>query len=248
MPSDLTTGFIRRLRLREPEAWFELWEAFGPLMRAQLTRWGRGRIGPETVQDLSQDTLAALSSAIDRHDPAKGARFSTWLLAIARHTLGDEMDRRMASKRGGGTRPVGLDGLQDPASRDPGPDGAFEQAVFDAKVMAALRAARRGSPFDAFSVFQMRVLEGQSGSEVARALGTSEATVSRRLATVRERVRAHLVETFGKFSFTEEEWAELSRNGLGPIPNKGGEAFDQALAEIYHRVANQAPSSPQGEP
>lgn len=74
---DLTTNFIARLRTRDPQAWFELWETFGPVLRAQLSRWGRGRIGHETVQDLSQETLVALASAIDRHDPSQGARFST---------------------------------------------------------------------------------------------------------------------------------------------------------------------------
>ncbi len=103
---DLTTRFVGRLRARDPQAWFELWETFGPILRAQLARWGRGRIGPETVADLSQETLTALSSAIDRHDPSKGARFSTWLLAIAKYTLSDEMDKRFAQKRGSGIKPL----------------------------------------------------------------------------------------------------------------------------------------------
>ena len=96
MLNSLTTGFVNRLRARDAAAWFELWEVFGPVIEAQLTKWGKGRIGKETVRDLSQETLAALSDSIDRYDPAKGARFSTWLLAIAMHTLGDEIVRRMA--------------------------------------------------------------------------------------------------------------------------------------------------------
>ena len=85
----LTTTFVNRLRQRDETAWFELWETFGPVIRAQLTRWGRGNVGVETVRDLTQETLAAVSNHIDRYDPARGARFSTWLLAIARHALGD---------------------------------------------------------------------------------------------------------------------------------------------------------------
>ena len=87
---DATTNFVARLRARDPAAWFELWETFAPVLRSQLARWGRGRIGAETVKDLSQETLTALASAIDRHDPSKGARFSTWLLAIARYTPGGQ--------------------------------------------------------------------------------------------------------------------------------------------------------------
>ena len=110
MLNQLTTTFINRLRANDQAAWYELWETFGPVLRAQLTKWGRGRIGPETVRDLSQETLAALSDSIDRYQPEKGARFSTWLLAIAKHVLGDEMDRRSAQKRGGGAkRPASLD-------------------------------------------------------------------------------------------------------------------------------------------
>ena len=113
MLNDVSTGFVGRLRARDPQAWFELWETFGPILRAQLRKWGRGRIGAETVQDLSQETLTALSQAIDTHDPSRGARFSTWLLAIARYTLGDEIDRRMALKRGSGVKPASLDDLDD---------------------------------------------------------------------------------------------------------------------------------------
>lgn len=238
MPNDLTTSFIGRLRAREPQAWFELWETFGPILRAQLSRWGRGRIGQETVQDLSQETLAALSNAIDRHDPSRGARFSTWLLAIAKHTLGDEIDRRMAQKRGEGRRPVGIEAAGGHHDAGLGPDDVYERAVFEAKVAASLRAAERDCGFADFDVFRMRVLEGKSGRAVAGALGTSEATVSRRLSAVRQRLRDQLYEVFSKYSFTDEEWSELSRNGLDLNPKKGEEAsFDEAVAEIYHRFS-----------
>lgn len=238
MPNDLTTSFVSRLRAREPEAWFELWENFGPILRAQLARWGRGRIGAETVKDLSQETLAALSGAIDRHDPSKGARFSTWLLAIARHTLGDEIDRRMAQKRGSGVRPANIDDVGERSGAGPAPDAAYQEVVFEAKVAAALRAAERDSGFGDFNVYRMRVLDGQPGKAVALSLGTSEATISRRLSSVRARIRERLFEIFSKYSFTEEEWEELSRNGLDLNPSKKDEAsFDEAVAEIYHRYA-----------
>ena len=81
-------------------------------LRAQIARWGKGRIGAETVQDLSQETLAALSQAIDSHDPDRGVRFSTWLLAIAKYTLSDEFDRRMAQKRGSGKKPLDLEAAE----------------------------------------------------------------------------------------------------------------------------------------
>ena len=236
---DLTTGFIGRLRSRDGDAWFELWEIFGPVLRAQLARWGRGRIGFETVQDLSQDTMVALSRAIDQHDPTRGARFSTWLLAIAKYTLSDEMDRRGALKRGSGIRPLALDaeGMREPDSGDLQPDAAYELEVFDAKVEAALRRLERDCDLMDFETFRMRTLEGRSGKDVAVALGTSEPTVSRRLARSRTRLQDLLAEVFATFSFTEEEIAELERNGIERSPNKTEDAsFDESIAEIYARI------------
>lgn len=260
MLNAMTTGFIARLRANDQAAWFELWETFGPVLRAQLAKWGGGRIGPETVQDLSQETLAALSDCIDRYDPARGARFSTWLLAIAKHVLGDEMDRRGALKRGGARRAAPLDESWMIASAAPPADEAYERAVFAAKVEAALRLTEKQSDFTDFEIYRMRVLEGQSGRQVADALGISEPTVSRRLAKVRDALRLHLASVVATYSFTDDERNEAARNGLAPLPNKpldgrpappGGSAglasvppdgpaadalFDDAVAEIVHRA------------
>lgn len=236
MLNTLTTGFISRLRARDASAWFELWETFGPVLRAQLTKWGKGRIGAETVRDLSQETLAALSDSIDRFDPSRGARFSTWLLAIAKHTLGDEMDRRMAQKRGSGKRAAGLDESWMSQSGGLSPGGEYEAAVFRAKVYAAIRMVEGQCEFTEFSVYRMRVFDGQAGKEVAESLGTSEPTVSRRLTKVREMLRDRLREVVSTYSFTEEELAEAERNGLGLAPNKADDAlFDEAIADLYHQ-------------
>ena len=236
MLNNLTTGFIGRLRARDEAAWYELWETFGPVLRAQLAKWGKGRIGSETVQDLSQETLAALSDSIEQYDPSRGARFSTWLLAIAKHTLGDEMDRRMALKRGGGRRPAALDESWMKPGDGPGPDADYEEAVFRAKVEAAVRMVERESDFMDFSIFRMRVFDGMSGKEVAGNLGTSEPTVSRRMAKVRTLLRTRLEEVIATYSFTEDELAEAERKGVSPNPTKADDAlFDEAIAEIYHR-------------
>ncbi len=239
---DVSTNFAGRLRARDPQAWFELWETFGPILRAQLSRWGGGRIGRETAQDLSQETMAALAGAIDRHDPTRGARFSSWLLAIAKYTLGGEIDRRMAQKRGGGQKPVELEEAWAGPAPGGSPDQEYERQVFDAKVAAAMRVVERESELLDFEIYRMRVLEGRSGREVARQVGVSEPTVSRRLSKVRESLRQALGEVMARYSFTDEEYDEAERNGLDPNPTKAeDQLFDEAIGEIYHRgVAIQA--------
>jgi RNA polymerase sigma factor (sigma-70 family) len=227
----LTTSFVRRLRDRDESAWFELWEVFGPVLRAQLTKWGRGRIGVETVRDLTQETLAALSDSIERYDPTRGARFSTWLLSIAKHALGDEIDRRMALKRGGGKRPGELDERYMGQSTMVEADEAYQQNVFCAKVYAAIRKAEVDSDFVQFQVYRMRVFDAVSGKDVATQLGVSEPTVSRHLQKVRDVLRARLAETVATYSFTAEEESEVQRAGL----TGDDMMFDDALADIYHR-------------
>lgn len=237
MLNALTTGFVNRLRARDPGAWYDLWEIFGPVLEAQLNKWGRGRIGRETVRDLSQETLAALSDSIDRYDPAKGARFSTWLLAIAKHTLGDEIDKRMALKRGSGKKAATLDEAWMSQAGGVAPSEEYEAAIFRAKVTAALRMVERECDFADFSVYRMRVLDGMSGKDVAQSLGTSEPTVSRRLARVRQALRSRLSEVIATYSFTAEEMGEAERNNLASDPNKASDAlFDEAIGELYHRA------------
>ena len=224
----LTTTFVRRLRDQDEAAWFELWQVFGPVLRAQLSRWGAGRIGVETIRDLSQETLATLSKSIDRFDPERGVRFSTWLLAIAKHVLGDELDRRGAAKRGSGRRAVSL-GDRDPVS-DMQIDASYERRIFEAKVHAAIRRTETESVFVAFQVYRMRVFDGRTGKMVAEQLGLSEATISRHLQSVRLDLRQALESVVAQWSFTPEEHAEIQQAGLAGDDR----LFDEALSEIYH--------------
>ncbi len=238
MLNSMTTNFIARLRANDQAAWFELWETFGPVIRAQLAKWGKGRIGAETVRDLSQETLAALSESIDRYDPSRGARFSTWLLAIAKHVLGDEIDRRSALKRGGNKRTGELDETWMVSAVGARADEQYERAVFRAKVEAAIRAVQKEAEFTDFQIYRLRVLDGKSGKQVAEDLGISEPTVSRKLAKVRELLRSRLREVISTYSFTAEEQAEAARNGLVLDPKEhptqpDDAAFDDAIGEIY---------------
>lgn len=227
----LTTSFVKRLRDRDEAAWFELWEVFGPVIRAQLSKWGRGRIGVETVRDLTQETLAALSGSIERYDPNRGARFSTWLLSIAKHSLGDEIDRRMALKRGAGRKPAALDERFMGQAAAVEADEIYHRNVFRAKVYAAIRAAESDSDFMQFQVYRMRVFDAITGKDVAEQLGVSEPTVSRYLHKQRGILRSRLAETIALYSFTKEEEAEAEQAGLGGDDNM----FDDALADIYYQ-------------
>ena len=226
----LTTTFVRRLRDRDEAAWFELWQDFGPAIRFQLSKWGGGRIGIETVQDLTQDTFAALSTCIERYDPSRGARFSTWLLSIAKHTLGDEMDRRNAQKRNSGVKPLSLDERIDSSNVALEVDDIFEQRMFAAKICAAIRRTESEADFVQFQVWRMRALDNKTGKEVSEALGISEPTVSRYMTKVRDQLKQRIAEVVMQYSFTPEEEAEAQKASLS-----GSESvFDDSISNLYH--------------
>ena len=164
--------------------------------------------------------------------------------------LGDEMDRRNAQKRGSSKKAMELDESWMMASNMPSVDDAYEAAVFRSKVEAAIRLVEKSSDLMDFSIYRMRVLEGKPGRDVAEAMGVSEPTVSRRLARVREMLRARLREVVHTYSFTSEEADEPARNGISLSPknlpdtpiDKGTDVtfpddgeFDDAISEIYHR-------------
>lgn len=235
----ITTTFVQRLRNRDESAWFELWETFGPVIRGHFARWGRGAIGAETARDLTQETLAQLAGAIERFDPTRGVRFSTWLLSIARHIFGDEVDRRMAGKRGGGRRAFSLDAGPPAEGETVQPDEEYERRIFRAKVMAAIRRVESSSDFVGFQVWQSRVLDGIVGREVAERIGVSEPTVSRHVARIRDRLRAELSRTISAYSFTEDESREAERAGLAAADV----AFDAAIAEIFRAEARPDPQA-----
>ena len=229
----LTTRFVSRLRDRDEAAWFELWDVFGPVIRSQLHRWARGSVGQETVRDLTQETLAALSNSIDRFDPGRGVRFSTWLLSIAKHVLGDELDRRNALKRGGGRRPVSLDESFMSEWQGARPDEIYERNIFHAKVYASIRSTETSSDFMQFQVFRLKLLEGVAGKQIATQLGISEPTVSRHMKRVRARLREDLKAMITTYSFTDDEVDEANQAGLS-----GDDVlFDEAICEIWNTQA-----------
>jgi RNA polymerase sigma factor (sigma-70 family) len=223
------TEFLRRLRGGDDAAWFELWDVFGPALERMVERFGRRCFTPETIRDVSQETLMRLAREVHRFDPARGARFSTWLFQIARHVVAAEFAHRNALKRGGGVRPDAIDPAREPAGDGAAPPLEYERAVFRAKVYRAMRLAEQRCDFLPFEVYKARILRGMKSKDIAVAMGISEPTVSRYLKKVRRTVRGTLREVVRDYSFTPEERDEVRDAKL----DKDDDLFDVSLAELY---------------
>jgi len=228
---NVNTEFLRRLKSRDDDAWFELWEVFGPALERMVERFARRCFSPDTVRDVSQETLLRLAKEIHRFDPERGTRFSTWLFQIAHHVVCGEFTYRNAKKRGEGVRPGALDPANEPVGPSTAPSDEYERSVFRAKVYRGMRLAEQQLDFLPFEVYKARILRGMKSKDIAVAMGISEPTVSRYIKKVRATVRETIGEVVRSYSFTEDEEREVAQAKL----DRGDELFDDALADIYAR-------------
>jgi len=223
------TRFLKRLKGGDDAAWFELWEVFGPALERMVERFARRCFTPETVRDISQETLLRLAREIHRFDPDRGTRFSTWLFQIAKHVVCGEFTYRNAKKRGEGVRPGSIDPAAEPEGNVVSPGTEYERSVFRAKVYRAMRLAEQQLDFLPFEVYKARILRGMMSKDIAVAMGISEPTVSRYLKKVRRTVRETIALVVKEYSFTAEEEDEVA----GARLNTDDELFDSSLADIY---------------
>ena len=98
---------IRHLLEGEPAAWKAFHVAYGRLITSTIARVvGRFGIGAgsedarEIQASLCLDLLANDKSKLRAFDPARGARFSTWIAMLASHAAYDFLRRRRREPRG----------------------------------------------------------------------------------------------------------------------------------------------------
>lgn len=85
---------MERAQAGDREAYRELLDSIGPMLRAFLRRWVANA---EDLDDLYQEVLMTLHRARHTYDP--GLPLEPWLFAIARNTAADHHRRRTARAR-----------------------------------------------------------------------------------------------------------------------------------------------------
>ncbi len=192
--------------------------------------WIRGAgTPPEEAQDLTQGYFAMLlrRDAFATLDRAKG-KFRTFIIRSLQNFLADEHAKRTAERRGGGRRPVELDGLEpearyalEPATND-APDVAFDRRwrhILVSRALARLEseqaAAGRAHVMDLLREFVGGTPEAGAYEPAASALGISTngvaAAVRRLRARCREIIVDEILQTVGSQAEAEEELAALFR-------------------------------------
>lgn len=130
----------------------------------------------DEAMDLTQDAFLKAWNALPDWRPE--ARFTTWLLQIARNTALDLLRRRQRIEFAPLDSETASDEVGDPA---PSPEKQFA----DRQRLSLLQRALDALPADQREILLLRELEDMSYAELALTLGINEGTVKSRLARAR---------------------------------------------------------------
>lgn len=192
MPLDPETRRSLLVRLRDrddAQAWEEFVEIYEPLLY-RLVR-GRG-LQHADAQELTQEALIAVASAIERWDPDPDqGSFRGWLFCIARNMTINFLTRRRPDQQGGGGTDfqVLLERHPDPATEV---TTAFEQEyqreVFD----WAARQVCGEFHESTWQAFWKTAVEGEPIPQTATTLGLSLGAVYMARSRVMARIKARV--------------------------------------------------------
>ncbi|MHB8141683.1 MAG: RNA polymerase sigma factor [Vulcanimicrobiaceae bacterium] len=182
LPSTMTTsaqdaGLVAATLSGERDAFAELVERYDRAVYHLALRTLRDA---EEARDVAQETFFKAYRSLRTFKP--GAKFSTWILAIAYHACCDRLTRR---KR------YAQDELPDRADPAPGPE-AQVLAGDDAR---RLRAAIDALPEKYRTVITLYHIQGHQYEEIAAVLGVPLGTVKTHLFRAKEQLRQRLSQT-----------------------------------------------------
>jgi RNA polymerase sigma-70 factor (ECF subfamily) len=169
---------LRRIAERsDPAAFRELYEAYGPRVKAYMMRKGADA---GTAEDLAQETLLTVWRKAALYADDKGS-MTTWVFAIARNLRIDRLRREVPWQELPEERMA-------QASDEPLPDEAMAEKERQQRVQAALAAL----PSEQKEVVALAYVEGLSHTEIAERLGMPLGTVKSRMRIAYQKIRQTL--------------------------------------------------------
>lgn len=161
----------------DPAAFRELYEAFGPRVKAYMMRMGAD---PGTAEDLAQETLLTVWNKAALYAADKGS-MTTWVFTIARNLRIDRLRREVPWQE------LPEDRLAE-ASAEALPDEMLAEKERQERVRLALAEL----PGEQREVVVLAYIEGLSQSAIATRLGLPLGTVKSRMRIAYQKVRVAL--------------------------------------------------------
>jgi RNA polymerase sigma factor (sigma-70 family) len=163
----------------DPEAFTRFYRRHATALLGYLVR----RTGdPELGADLTAETFACALEGLGRFDPERGSAVN-WLFGIARHQLLRSIQRGYVERRARDRLGIGRIELD---------DEALERilALADSEsTKLRLADALDALPSDQRAALDARVLDEADYSDIARASGTAEATIRKRVSRALDSLR-----------------------------------------------------------
>jgi RNA polymerase sigma-70 factor (ECF subfamily) len=179
-------SLLVRLRdARDGEAWTQFVALYAPLVYGYARKQG---LQDADAADVTQEVLRAVSGAIHRldYDPRRGS-FRGWLFTTVRNKLRNFLEAKGRALQASGDTSALERLAQHPAPEEEW-DAEYQRRLF-AWAVERIRGDFQGNTWQAF---WQTAVEGQSGKEVATALGMTIAAVylakGRVLARLKEEI------------------------------------------------------------
>lgn len=184
------SALIRRARERDPGAWRQLVDLYGPL----VFYWCRqsGLSSPD-ASDVVQDVFASVSGALERFEQKReGSSFRGWLRVITRNKIRDHFRRHADDVHAIGGTDAGRRLAEVPDQAEGCSTGASEQRALSGLYHRALELVRREFEERTWQAFWRSVVEGQPTAQIAADLGISASAVRQHKSRVLRRLREEL--------------------------------------------------------
>jgi RNA polymerase sigma-70 factor (ECF subfamily) len=194
LPITQPSLLVRLQDPRDQDAWRQFVRIYAPVVYGYARQRG---LQDADAADLTQEVLQAVTTAAGRldYDPRRGS-FRGWLFTVAHHKLYDFLARRRRECQGSGDSNGQLLLEQQPARED---DAEVWDAEYARRLFAWAADQVRGSFHETtWSAFWRTAVDGQSGKEVAEALGLTVAAVYLAKSRVMARLKKCLREFQGE--------------------------------------------------
>ncbi|MEM7204881.1 MAG: sigma-70 family RNA polymerase sigma factor [Planctomycetota bacterium] len=185
--NDLDLETVERAQEGDENACRVILERLHRPVIATIYRFLGSRFSNE-VEDIAQDVFLKVFRALDRFDPERGVKFTTWVYTFVRNHCYDMLKKRRLvtsslSAAGEDQAPREL-----PDETAPSPTRAVESLELGRQIEAALLALGE----DQRMAFVLREYEGLEYGAIAQVMGVSEGTVKSRLHRAKESLRNRL--------------------------------------------------------
>lgn len=189
-PPRTRVSLLIRLRNSEDDlAWAEFVELYAPLIYEFACKQG---IQDADAADLTQEVLRAVARAIKQFDyDSQRGTFRGWLFTLVRNKIRNFLVRRKRHCQGSGDSAVQQVLAEHPAPQDD-EEELWERECERRRFNWAAERVRTEVRDSTWQAFWRTAVEGQSGQEVAEALGLRVASVYVAKGRVMARIKEHL--------------------------------------------------------